>query len=60
MKKQAKVLCISGAAIATASLPKQEEKLPDDYETCGDCGFDHEYEYQQAYAWHIANPGQGY
>ena len=28
-----------------------------DYEPCGDCGFDHDYEYPQAYAWHTANPG---
>ena len=27
--------------------------LPDDYEACGECGFDHEYETQEANAWHI-------
>ena len=26
--------------------------MPSDYEPCGDCGFDHSYEYEQAYAWH--------
>lgn len=26
--------------------------LPDDYEKCSDCGFDHEYEPAQAQAWH--------
>jgi hypothetical protein len=27
--------------------------LPDDFEECGDCGFDHDYEYELAAAWHI-------
>lgn len=27
-----------------------------DYEACGDCGFDHSYEYEQAYQWHIEHP----
>lgn len=31
-------------------------KLPDDYESCGYCGFDHSYEYAAAEAWHKANP----
>ena len=31
--------------------------LPVDYESCGDCGFDHEYEPTDAHAWHSANPG---
>jgi hypothetical protein len=31
--------------------------LPEDYETCGDCGFDHDYEGEQARAWHRAHPG---
>jgi hypothetical protein len=31
--------------------------LPEDYETCGDCGFDHDYEYFQANAWHSSHPG---
>lgn len=26
--------------------------LPDDYEACGDCGFDHSYEQQEAVQWH--------
>ena len=30
---------------------KQEEKA-DDYEPCGMCGFDHDYEYEEAFAWH--------
>lgn len=28
----------------------------DDYETCGDCGFDHSYEPNEAAQWHKANP----
>lgn len=31
--------------------------LPEDYETCGDCGFDHDYEPAQAAVWHTAHPG---
>jgi site-specific DNA-methyltransferase (adenine-specific) len=36
---------------------KTEERplLPCDYEACGDCGYDHEYEFNQAYAWHSEN-----
>lgn len=30
--------------------------LPLDYELCGDCGFDHEYEPQRAIKWHKAHP----
>ena len=26
--------------------------LPEDYEPCGECGFDHNYEYESAYKWH--------
>ena len=38
---------------------RRAERLrqPADYEACGDCGFDHSYEYEQAHAWHTANPG---
>jgi hypothetical protein len=31
------------------------EELPDDYDKCGCCGFDHEYEWSQAQAWHDAH-----
>lgn len=27
-------------------------QLPDDYEACGECGFDHAYEYESAYSFH--------
>ena len=30
--------------------------LPDDYEGCGDCLFDHGYEYELAAQWHLDNP----
>lgn len=30
--------------------------LPDDYEPCGDCGYDHSYEYTEAQKWHRNNP----
>lgn len=29
-----------------------EDTLPSDYETCGECGFDHEYEYEAAHKYH--------
>lgn len=29
-----------------------DEQLPSDYETCGDCGYDHAYEPREAYKWH--------
>jgi hypothetical protein len=28
------------------------ENLPEDYEPCGECGFDHGYEYEEALKWH--------
>jgi hypothetical protein len=33
---------------------------PADYEACGYCGFDHDYEPAQAHKWHTDNPGEGY
>jgi hypothetical protein len=44
-------------------VPSAEEKtrngseLPGDYEECGDCGYDHGYDYPEAAAWHKKNPG---
>ena len=26
--------------------------VPEDYEACGECGFDHSYEWQEAHNWH--------
>lgn len=34
--------------------------LPEDYEPCGYCGFDHEYESGPANVWHKEHPGEGY
>lgn len=31
--------------------------LPEDYEACGDCQFDHAYEAAHAHRWHTENPG---
>lgn len=31
--------------------------VPDDYEECGDCGYDHEYDPEEANRWHRENPG---
>mgnify|MGYP003403044754 CR=1 FL=1 len=30
---------------------------PSDYEQCGDCGYDHEYEYTEAHKYHNVNKG---
>lgn len=30
------------------------KNLPDDYEVCGECGFDHAYEYEEAYKAHTS------
>ena len=38
----------------------RDPSLPDDFEECGYCGFDHEYEALEANQWHEENPGQGY
>ena len=38
-------------------LKKRPGELPLDYEPCGDCGFDHDYDYPAAAEWHTANPG---
>lgn len=32
------------------------DELPEDYEPCGYCGYDHAYEYEEAYLWHISHP----
>lgn len=32
--------------------PEQDYDLPDDYEECGDCGYDHAYEYPEAFSAH--------
>jgi hypothetical protein len=31
----------------------QTASMPPDYEECGECGFDHEYEYEAAHAEHL-------
>lgn len=33
--------------------------LPDDYEECADCGYDHGYDYTPAIRWHQAHPEAG-
>lgn len=32
-----------------------EQDLPTDYEACGSCGYDHDYEYEEASKWHTEN-----
>ena len=38
-------------------LEPAKEDMPDDYETCGDCGFDHEYSPSESNHWHKTHPG---
>ena len=35
----------------------RDESLPADYEECGDCGYDHQYDAEEAGRWHRENPG---
>lgn len=30
----------------------ETDELPTDYEACGECGYDHAYEYAEAHAFH--------
>jgi len=36
--------------------PKSHTSTPDDYETCSMCGFDHDYDPEEANKWHTENP----
>lgn len=44
-------------------MKKEENHMsivkPSDYEECGYCGFDHEYEALEADQWHAEHPGEG-
>lgn len=35
---------------------RETEVQSPDYEPCGDCGFDHAYEYEEAHGWHVLHP----
>lgn len=53
--------CIQAALILKKAADELEdielgESLPEDYSTCGDCGYDHSYEPIEAGKWHLANP----
>lgn len=37
------------------SQPQELDNPPSDYEECGHCGFDHEYDYELAKSWHEEN-----
>jgi hypothetical protein len=34
----------------------KKSDMPEDYEACGHCGFDHEYEYREAKQYHLKHP----
>jgi uncharacterized membrane protein YgaE (UPF0421/DUF939 family) len=36
----------------TKFLRAISQELPSDYEPCGECNFDHSYEYEEAHKWH--------
>ena len=42
--------------ITLDSASDDDKEIPD-YEPCGDCGYDHGYEYEEAHKWHSDNPG---
>jgi hypothetical protein len=44
-----------GMFIAKIEQLPLSEDLPDDYEKCNACGFDHEYDWSKAVAWHDKN-----
>lgn len=55
--------CIQAALILKTAADTLEdielgESLPEDYSTCGDCGYDHSYEPIEAGKWHLANPSK--
>lgn len=44
--------------MAIESMANRNEPLPDDYEPCGECGYDHSYEYVPASYWHAGYPDE--
>lgn len=58
-RSMANAMIIAKKDIAYEKRPRgiTAVNIPDDYEPCGDCGFDHGYDYESAHAWHTANPG---
>jgi len=53
--------CIQAALILKKAADELEdielgESLPEDYSTCGDCGYDHSYEPIESSKWHLAHP----
>lgn len=44
---------------ATKLIRTLEDHLPDDYEECADCGFDHGYDQAAATRWHKEHPEDG-
>ena len=46
-------VCLSERAETGACPGCGQGPLPDDYEPCGDCGFDHEYEPNAAHQEHV-------
>lgn len=55
-KKSKDAFFFSLRAYGGKVVEPSEAPLPADYEACGQCGFDHAYEHQEAHAWHTKNP----
>jgi hypothetical protein len=55
--KRIGIRCQEALAVNLEADLKAVADLPEDYEPCGDCGYDHDYEYEQAHSWHTKNHG---
>lgn len=54
-KEGSEIACLDSEEESNTAY-KTHKETPSDYETCGYCGFDHEYEPSHSKAWHEANP----
>lgn len=52
---QTKVLYIGMMCDGCAKYIDPKYIIPADYEACGECGFDHDYETNEAVSWHSSN-----
>lgn len=49
------ILDSAPAPIMLDSASAEDSDMPEDYEVCDECGFDHGYNYEDAYLWHLKN-----